>query len=64
MAQELGVDLIVIGSRSLNALDRLLLGSTSEAVARHAPCAVLVVRPRPREKPEPRSRLPAWSAAP
>jgi nucleotide-binding universal stress UspA family protein len=37
-------DLIVVGSRGKNGLDRLLLGSTSEHIARHASCSVEIVR--------------------
>jgi nucleotide-binding universal stress UspA family protein len=37
-------DLIVLGSHGLKGLDRLLLGSTSEAVLRHAHCSVEIVR--------------------
>jgi nucleotide-binding universal stress UspA family protein len=40
-------DLLVIGSRGLSAARRLLLGSVSTAMVNHAPCPVLVVRPRP-----------------
>ena len=47
LAQELGVDAIVVGSRGLSAIQRLLLGSTAENVVRHAPCPVLVVRDGP-----------------
>ena len=43
-AAELGVDLVVVGSRKLGGIDRLLLGSVSSAVMRCAPCSVLVVR--------------------
>jgi nucleotide-binding universal stress UspA family protein len=39
-------DLIVLGSHGHRGLQRFLLGSVSEAVARHAPCSVLVVRTR------------------
>ncbi len=39
-------DLVVVGHRGLSGLSRTLLGSVSEYVASHAPCPVLVVRPR------------------
>jgi nucleotide-binding universal stress UspA family protein len=44
VARELGVDVIVVGSHGKGFLSRVLLGSVSEHVARHAPCPVLVVR--------------------
>ena len=44
VAAELGVDVIVVGAHGRGALGRLLLGSVSEHVVRHAPCPVLVVR--------------------
>ena len=44
-AQRHGSDLIVLGARGLGMVKRLLLGSVSEAVVRHAACPVLVVRP-------------------
>ena len=37
-------DLIVVGAHGMSLLARMLIGSTSETVARHAPCSVLVVR--------------------
>ena len=37
-------DLILLGSHGRKGIDRFLLGSVSEAVARHAPCSVQVVR--------------------
>jgi len=37
-------DLIVLGSHGRSGLDRLLLGSVSEAVAAHATCSVQIVR--------------------
>ncbi len=41
-------DLIVVGSRGHKGLQRLLLGSVAEFVARHAPCSVEVVRTQPK----------------
>jgi nucleotide-binding universal stress UspA family protein len=43
-AEESGADLIVVGTRGLNAAKRLVLGSVSTNVVQHAPCDVLVVR--------------------
>jgi nucleotide-binding universal stress UspA family protein len=37
-------DLLVVGSRRLTKSERLLLGSVSESLLRHAPCSVLIVR--------------------
>ncbi|HTW39872.1 MAG TPA: universal stress protein [Thermoplasmata archaeon] len=45
--EEHPTDLLVIGSRGLSTAKRLLLGSVSTGVVTHAPCPVLVVRPRP-----------------
>jgi nucleotide-binding universal stress UspA family protein len=45
-AAEWGADLIVVGSHGHRGIDRLLLGSTSEAVATHASCSVEVIRSR------------------
>lgn len=39
-------DMVIVGSHGRGAMGRLLLGSVSEHVVRHAPCPVLVVRPR------------------
>lgn len=39
-------DIVVVGSHGRGAMGRLFLGSVSEHVVRHAPCPVLVVRPR------------------
>jgi nucleotide-binding universal stress UspA family protein len=44
-AERDGVDLVVVGSRGLSGVARVLLGSVSEYVAMHAPCSVLVARP-------------------
>jgi nucleotide-binding universal stress UspA family protein len=43
-AEESGADLIVVGTRGLNAAKRLVLGSVSTTVVHHAHCDVLVVR--------------------
>jgi nucleotide-binding universal stress UspA family protein len=45
-AAEIGVDLLVLGSRGFGPVMRLLIGSVSSRVIRKAPCPVLVV-PRP-----------------
>lgn len=37
-------DLIVMGSKGMTALDRILIGSVSEKVMHHAPCPVMIVR--------------------
>lgn len=42
-AQEVGADVIVIGSHGHGRLYRALLGSVSEGILRHAPCPVLIV---------------------
>ncbi|HEX9859944.1 MAG TPA: universal stress protein [Nitrospirota bacterium] len=39
-------DLIVMGTHGRRGINRLLLGSVAESVARRAHCAVLLVRPR------------------
>ena len=44
LSEELGVGVVVIGSRGLSALRRAVLGSVSESVVRHAHCPVFVVR--------------------
>jgi nucleotide-binding universal stress UspA family protein len=43
-AEQGDFELIVIGSRGLNAVERFVAGSTSARVVAHAPCNVLVVR--------------------
>ena len=44
LAAEIGVDLIVVGSRGLGPVKSVVIGSTSRAVLAHADRPVLVVR--------------------
>lgn len=44
LAPKLGVDLVMCGSTGLNAVERFIIGSVSEAIVRHSECDVLVVR--------------------
>lgn len=44
IAKEYQANLIVAGANGLNAVERLFIGSVSEAITRHAPCDVLIVR--------------------
>lgn len=43
-AEEKGYDRIVVGSRNLGGVKRMLLGSISDRVAHHAHCDVLIAR--------------------
>ena len=43
-AKRWNADLIILGSHGRRGVDRFLMGSVSEAVARHAPCSVQIVR--------------------
>lgn len=44
IADEEGIDLIVMGSIGMSAIERALVGSVSDRVVRHARCPVLLVR--------------------
>jgi nucleotide-binding universal stress UspA family protein len=44
LAEELGVGLIVMGSRGHGGIRRALMGSVSDFVVRHAHCPVMIVR--------------------
>lgn len=48
-AEQIGADLIVIGTHGRRGVKRWLLGSVAEAIVRSAPCAVLTIRPRKSE---------------
>jgi nucleotide-binding universal stress UspA family protein len=43
-AEEVGADMVVLGSRGLGVMRRALMGSVSDSVVRHAHCPILVVR--------------------
>lgn len=45
-AEQIGADLIVIGTHGRRGMKRLLLGSVAEAIVRTAPCPVLTLRPK------------------
>lgn len=60
VAQATGADLIVVGSRGLSVLPRLVIGSVARKVLLHAPQSVLVVREaRERVRAEEPHRVPA-----
>lgn len=44
LSEDLGVGVVVVGSRGQGALRRAVLGSVSEAVVRYAHCPVFVMR--------------------
>ncbi len=56
LAKELQADLIVMGCRGHRGIRRAIEGSISDAVIRHAPCPVLVVRSHES------AQDPKWSA--
>jgi len=43
-AEELQVNIIVLGAHGKHALKTMLLGNTVEKVTKHAPCPVMIVR--------------------
>jgi nucleotide-binding universal stress UspA family protein len=53
--EEHGIDLIVMGTHGRRGIQRLLLGSTAEAIFRSATCPVLTVGPS--VSPQPKSEL-------
>ena len=50
LPEKYDVDLIMVGQSGLNAVERLMVGSVSSYIIRHAPCDVLVVHPENVEK--------------
>jgi nucleotide-binding universal stress UspA family protein len=47
-AEAEGADMVIVGTRGRSGAERMLLGSVSDQVVRHAQCPVLVVRPSSR----------------
>lgn len=47
--QDPTVDVILVGTHGRTGLKRAVIGSVAERVVRHAPCSVVVVRPRQHE---------------
>jgi nucleotide-binding universal stress UspA family protein len=61
LAEELEVDLIVVGARGRSVIGRALMGSVSDSLVRHARCPVVVARPQEaddKRKGDPRSGSP------
>jgi nucleotide-binding universal stress UspA family protein len=46
LADDVVADLIIVGSKGLTGIERMMLGSTSERVVREAGCTVEVARPK------------------
>lgn len=44
LAESVDADLIVVGNRGMRGAKRFFLGSVPNAVAAHAPCAVMIVK--------------------
>ncbi|MCT2343018.1 universal stress protein [Niallia taxi] len=44
IAEKYNADLIICGATGLNTVERFIIGSVSEGIARNAPCDVLIVR--------------------
>ena len=52
-AAEWSADLIILGSHGQRSIQRFLIGSVAEYVARHAKCSVQIVRCAPGTSPQP-----------
>lgn len=46
LAEEQGVDLIIMGTHGRRGIDRILFGSVAEKVVKSAKCPVLTIRPK------------------
>jgi nucleotide-binding universal stress UspA family protein len=63
LAEELEIDLIVVGTRGRGVIGRALMGSVSDSVVRHARCAVVVARSQEidgKRTEDPRPGSPPW----
>jgi nucleotide-binding universal stress UspA family protein len=63
LAEELEIDLIVVGTRGRSVIRRALMGNVSDSVVRHAPCPVVVARSQETDdtrKGDPRQGSPPW----
>jgi nucleotide-binding universal stress UspA family protein len=66
LAEELEIDLIVVGTRGRSLIGRALMGSVSDSVVRHAPCPVVVARSQEtddKRKGDRRAGSPPWGPA-
>lgn len=45
-AEDIAADQIVLGTQGRTGLDRLMMGSVAERVARRAPCPIFLVKPK------------------
>lgn len=46
VAEQVGADLVVVGTHGRRGIRRMLLGSVAESIVRSAPCPVLTIRPK------------------
>src|SRR5918993_4547358 len=63
LAEELKVDLIVVGTRGRSVIGRALMGSVSDSIVRHAPCPVVVAHSQEtddKRKVDRRPGSPPW----
>jgi nucleotide-binding universal stress UspA family protein len=63
LAEELEVDLIVVGTRGRSAIGRALMGSVPDSVVRHSRCPVVVARSQETDSKKegaPRPGSPPW----
>ncbi len=44
VAEQEGVDLIIVGNKGMTGAKRFLLGSVPNKVSHHAPCSVMIIR--------------------